>query len=149
MASWTERLSLLTQTAVDKGKDVAEITRINIDIAGEESSIRRLISEIGKYVVDQHLLADDPTVSQKLEKICACRQRIDTGNARLRELKGQDLCPSCGGSVARGSKFCDKCGAMMPIADAEVVPAQKKCPGCGEQIDGKAIFCPNCGAKTV
>lgn len=149
MAGWTEKLSRFTQTAVDKGKDVAEITRINIDNAGEESNIRRLLAEIGKYVVESHLLSEDPTVAQKLEKIEACRKKINEGNARIRALKGQELCPNCGGSVNRGARFCDQCGAMMPIANAEVIPAQKKCSVCGEDIDGKLMICPNCGAKMV
>lgn len=49
------------------------------------------------------------------------------------------VCPSCGKTVAEGSKFCPECG--KPISTT------KFCPECGAKVDGGAKFCPECGKK--
>ena len=49
------------------------------------------------------------------------------------------VCPSCGKTVAAGSKFCPECG--KPMAKS------KFCPECGAKVDAGAKFCPECGKK--
>ncbi len=49
------------------------------------------------------------------------------------------VCPSCGKSVPKSSKFCPECGAAMPKA--------KFCPECGAKVGDNAKFCPECGQK--
>jgi hypothetical protein len=49
------------------------------------------------------------------------------------------VCPSCNATVAKGTKFCPKCGAPMPQA--------KKCATCGADLAEGTSFCPGCGSK--
>jgi len=46
-------------------------------------------------------------------------------------------CPKCGASVEDGSKFCDECGAAIPVG--------KGCPKCHVQLKPNAKFCSECG----
>ena len=78
------------------------------------------------------------------------------------EVKGVK-CPSCGGSVPEGSKFCPKCGkpmqAVCPKCGASVAADSKfcpecgqplgvtKCPECGAELPAGSKFCPKCGKK--
>jgi RNA polymerase subunit RPABC4/transcription elongation factor Spt4 len=49
------------------------------------------------------------------------------------------VCPSCNANVAKGTKFCPKCGAPIPQA--------KKCATCGAELAEGTSFCPGCGSK--
>lgn len=49
------------------------------------------------------------------------------------------VCPSCGKTVAAGSKFCPECGKPMA--------KNKFCPECGAKVSENAKFCPECGKK--
>lgn len=47
-------------------------------------------------------------------------------------------CPSCGGQIPAGSKFCSQCGAKIGGAT---------CPQCGAEVPAGSKFCPKCGTK--
>jgi tetratricopeptide (TPR) repeat protein/RNA polymerase subunit RPABC4/transcription elongation factor Spt4 len=51
-------------------------------------------------------------------------------------------CPSCGASIAAGSKFCPECGTKIPEN-----PTAKFCGNCGVKLPPGVKFCPECGAK--
>jgi predicted nucleic acid-binding Zn ribbon protein len=56
-----------------------------------------------------------------------------------REAAATVLCPSCGGAVLPGQRFCTACGAALsdvcPGCGAGVLPGQRFCTGCGRQLD--------------
>lgn len=54
-------------------------------------------------------------------------------------------CQQCGERLAKGSKFCMKCGAKVEEIKPE--PTANFCQQCGEKLDGAAEFCENCGTK--
>ncbi len=70
------------------------------------------------------------------EKPAAANSSASTDNVSS---DAASVCPSCGKSVAAGSKFCPECGAKMPI--------KKFCPECGLQVAEGSKFCPECGKK--
>src|SRR5215470_10758468 len=47
------------------------------------------------------------------------------------------LCTSCGTANREGAKFCDACGAPLPLA----------CPSCGTANRPGAQFCDECGVS--
>src|SRR5262245_30648700 len=46
-------------------------------------------------------------------------------------------CPNCGAGVRDGSKFCVKCGTLLP----------RTCPSCAHGIAPDDLFCAQCGAS--
>lgn len=56
-------------------------------------------------------------------------------------------CPSCGGIIPAGKKFCPDCGS--PVQQAAPAPAagDRFCPKCRKMVATK--FCPDCGSETV
>lgn len=46
-------------------------------------------------------------------------------------------CPSCGTEAGPGDRFCQQCGASLPIT----------CPECGASLKPGARFCTQCGAQ--
>jgi class 3 adenylate cyclase len=46
-------------------------------------------------------------------------------------------CPSCGAPSGAGAKFCQECGAKLPLG----------CPGCGTIVAADQKFCAECGRR--
>lgn len=59
-------------------------------------------------------------------------------------------CPSCGGVVQPGTRFCPQCGTDFQVAAASAgaaapAAARLACPGCGAGVKPGARFCGVCG----
>lgn len=143
---WSEKINQITKTAVTKSKEVAEITKLNMEINTAEQKIRELAAQIGLIVADQKLLAEHEPVAALTAQIEALRETVAKAQGTIRGIKNLDVCPSCGAQVSRTSRFCDKCGHPMERSE----PAQAEdavCPACGAPLEPEAAFCSNCGAK--
>jgi len=58
-------------------------------------------------------------------------------------------CPSCGGAVPVGAKFCQHCGAAIPDLAPAASTQGEFCAACGAELAEGSKFCSECGAKTV
>lgn len=113
--------------------------------------------------------------STRLQTVCANlaaqSKRIGAvageGAAKLPGLFGRFLvpagtCEGCGGKLARGKKFCPRCGRPVPepkicrkcggkVASGEKfcpqcgTPVFETCRGCGAKLEACQEFCPQCG----
>ena len=55
-------------------------------------------------------------------------------------------CPSCGGAVRPGARFCKHCGTSLQTPEpAEPEPEPARCPACGKNVRPGARFCAHCG----
>lgn len=151
MAGWGEKFSKMTQSAVNKSKEVAEITKLTLNNNSLEAEITTVSNQIGEYVVANNLLAEDEIVGQKLQQIEELKAAIEANNAKIRELKNIAICESCGAEVPLTSNFCDKCGAQMkkpePVVEEAPAPEVKVCANCGKELALDVVFCPECGTK--
>lgn len=151
MAGWADKLSRLTQNAVNKSKYMAEVTRINIEISNYESNLKQLLNEIGQYVVDNGLLQDNADIQEKLARIAEVQSRIDADKELVETMRKANVCPNCGNPLEPDVNFCSKCGASripMPAAKpAQPAAAKAVCPNCGNELESGELFCPNCGQR--
>lgn len=150
MAGWGEKLNKMTQTAISKSKEMAEVTKLNMEINSFNQNIKEIYNKVGEYVLTNGLLADDTAVAEFAEQVAAIKANIAANQEKLLEVKNIYVCPGCGAEVPRTSKFCDKCGKEMPKvteAEAEAAPAPTVCKSCGTQLEAGALFCGNCGTK--
>ncbi len=51
------------------------------------------------------------------------------------------VCPNCKNEIKEGSKFCPRCGTL--------IPKQRRCSKCETPLDPSARFCPGCGAPNL
>ena len=139
------------QSAITKTKNMADISKLNGQVSGEENKIRGLYAQIGKLYFE--LYPDTP--DERLAPLCASIREsllvIESCNEQITEIKGIKRCPQCGAEIASAAAFCSVCGCSMTAckpqeADAEA-PCGPKCPKCGFAAVPGDAFCGNCGNK--
>ncbi len=150
MAAWKESVSRFAQSAVSKSKEVAEVTRLNMEIGNLEQRIKETHASLGRYMLEhpEFLPVGDAQVDEFRRQIEEVQGQIERDRVAIRNLKNIELCPNCGAEVAKGNLFCSRCGAhIAPAQPSQPEPAPVLiCPQCGQPLDEGAIFCGNCGA---
>jgi len=146
---WGDKLNQITKSAVSKSREMAEITRLNMEISSKEQKIRELAAQIGISVVDRQLLPENEEIAGLAAQIEALREAIAKNRALIQEIRNINICAKCGAEVSHTSKFCDKCGSPMDRSALETPAAAPApvCPECGEQLEPGALFCTSCGTK--
>ena len=115
----TKKAKGVAAVAADKAKDAAELTKINIAIAGEQREIDKTYRAIGEWYVNEYEGEIPDGVRDLVEAVVASK-------AKIAELEAA------------------KVAAKENGPEVEVVADEKVCPICGAKADSK--FCPQCGA---
>lgn len=149
MAEWKASVSRFAQNAVSKSKEVAEITRINMEISNIEQKIKKAQRELGAYVLEHPEVVNvqDETISALLAEAAEGGEELAKQKQTLMDVRNVNICDSCGAEVSRTSKFCGKCGAPMDRSVLETSEATNTCPDCGAPLEEGMAFCANCGKK--
>lgn len=102
-------------SAGKKATEMAQATRVNLQIFDLNTECEVLYKEIGKIVYDIHIGIETP--EEEMESRIA---RIDENRARAAELKAKlaearvgVVCPNCGKPCNKDDGFCAACGAQL------------------------------------
>lgn len=149
MMNWGDKFNQMTKSAISKSKEMAEITRLNMEISNYEQKMKELAAQIGMDVVERQLLADDEQIAELASQIRKLQESILKDQATIQDIRNINICANCGAEVSRTSKFCDKCGSPMDrtVLETSAASAVPTCPSCGEKLEAGALFCTNCGTK--
>ena len=79
-----DKLGSMAQSAVDKSKELAEITKLNLSISNSENKIKEIKSEIGNYVFSNNLLREVPELSELFMRRLAS---IEADRAKIAEIQ--------------------------------------------------------------
>ena len=113
------------QTAVNKTKDLTEITRLSARVSDLQRKNEQLYATIGKLYLEHY--GDDPEDMFKgaVLSIKENQKKIVSYKEDIKQIKGIKKCASCDADVPSGSQFCPKCGAKVEdddiVADVEAV----------------------------
>lgn len=119
MAVWSDKIAKVTQSAISKSKEVAGVTKLNMEVGALNQDIRNIQTQVGAYVLNNGLLLEDSFVAGWAEKVNAHKADIDAKNEKIMELKNIAVCPGCGREVSRDNRFCEHCGTEIVIKTAE------------------------------
>lgn len=125
MASWSEKLNQMTQSAISKSKEVAGVTKLNLEISTLNQNIKNVQTEVGAYVLENGLLLDDASVAEWAAKVASLKAEVEANTEKIHGLKNVSVCPGCGAEVSRNSKFCDKCGTAIVIKVSDPVESDE------------------------
>ena len=76
----------IAQSALNKGKEIADITKLKRDIKIEEDIIKSYKMVIGEYVTANDLLREDELVFDQRSKILKSQAKLDELKAKLEKM---------------------------------------------------------------
>ncbi len=106
------------QAAGSAGKratELAQTTRINLQIFDLNTECEVLYKEIGKLMYDVHqgIEADEDGIAERLAKIDGRQEKIAALREQISQLRSSVRCPNCGKLCSRADTFCAACGGSL------------------------------------
>lgn len=158
-----EKLSSAGKDVAKKTKELADVTKLNMQIGGEEDNIKNQYIEIGKLYYGLFSSSPDERLASLCSSVTESLNKISTYKEQIQAIKGVKKCEKCGAEISDSSAFCSVCGNKASTAE-EKEPEEAKvetkeeavavedspapvCPNCNEPVDKDASFCPKCGQK--
>ena len=86
MAKWGEKFSRATQAAISKSKEMAEVTRLNVEISTYTQNMKELYTQVGEYVIKEGLLPEDEEVANKRKEIETLQVSIQLDTDKVNEI---------------------------------------------------------------
>ena len=77
----------LSNAALSKGKDLAEITKLNIDITTLEAKINEAKKNIGNVIVSNNIEIDNAEIKDEISKINDLKNEIQSKKGMIEELQ--------------------------------------------------------------
>ena len=146
-----DKISKLSQDAIQKTKDMSDSVKISNAIREEENQQNILYQKIGELYYHDCKDAAQGDFLVWCQQITESKNRVAEWKSRLQTIKGVSICPNCHSEVPVNSVFCNNCGAKMPQAtvqtEDQTVKSGKICKNCGMPIPEGHVFCTNCGTK--
>ena len=141
-----KKFSQVGQTAVQKTKEMSDISKINGLISDEEKKINNNYHQIGKLYVEIHNNNFEKDFADMITAIHESETKIRDYKLQIQTIKGILRCENCGAEVPNNVSFCSSCGTkiLKPVQNTtenNII----KCIGCGVTIDKNARFCTSCG----
>ena len=140
------KLTSVSQSAVQKTKDVADIAKINSEISELERTVNNLYGQIGKLYVAKHAADYESDFAGMIASVIESERKIAECRQRIQDIKGVVRCEKCGADIPVGAAFCSYCGAPTPKSTASSNTQNlEKCASCGAMIPQGTRFCTACG----
>lgn len=117
------------ESAGRKATELAQSTRLNLQIFDLNTECEVLYKEIGKLVYDVHqgIEQDDEAMQNRLAKLDDIHARIAELREQIGMLKSSVRCPNCGKQCSRTDVFCPACGSAL-IFPTEAVSEEEPVP---------------------
>lgn len=149
MAFFDEIGKKITQTgqkAVQKTKDIADITKLNANVSDEEKKIYNLYNQIGQLYVSVH--GDNPETDFEtlVSQLKLSIEKTDTLKKQIQDIKGVIRCASCGAEIPNNAVFCSSCGTSVVQQEKVNLSNLITCSSCGKMVEKGMNFCTFCGS---
>ena len=136
-ADLAEQSKQALDTAVEKSKGLAEQGKLAVENQKQAQVIADAQAQIGAYVSENNLLAEDEFVLGQMSVIAAAQEIVDRNTARIAELKAE--------AEKKPEEPEERC-CCCEKSEAHVCE-ERFCPKCGAQVRTDAVYCQACGAK--
>lgn len=139
-----KKITHVSQSAVQKTKNMTEIAKLNSAISDAEKAITDNYTAIGKLYMLRHSDDYEAEFAAMVTAIKDLETKMVEYREQIASIKGIVRCDKCGCELPGNAAFCSSCGAevIRPEAPAENVI---HCKGCGAVIENDVRFCTACG----
>ncbi len=141
-----KKISQAGHEAVEKTKDMAEITRLNSVIKEKNEQADEIFRKLGEAYFNRHRNDAEPALKPMVAELISVKNVIAESENAVAEIKGVRRCPHCDEEVEDGLTVCPYCHKAMPKADAPITDENRIiCPKCGYPMKQGSNFCIMCG----
>jgi hypothetical protein len=81
------RVTDLAQAGAAKAREIAEITKLKVNNASEEDTIRKAYLELGKLYYAERAMAPEAPYAAACEKITASKEKIEYNKQKIADIK--------------------------------------------------------------
>ena len=146
-----KKITVTSQTMVQKAKGMADITGLKGQISDEQKKIDKYYQSLGKLYYNLKHEEPLPELSELVALITSSYYKIEELNKTISAIENIKTCPICGTPLEDDMIFCVGCGTKIQRPDnIEKNPPEQEskfCINCGCKIPIEAAFCTKCGAK--
>lgn len=142
-----EKLTNAGKDVAKKTKELADVTKLNMQIGNEEDNIKSKYLEIGKLYYELFSSSPDEKFTELCSSIAESENKINTYKDQIQEIKGVKKCSKCGAEIASSAVFCSICGNKTAEPDkasesSEVVE-NSECVQNNEAVESTEIIANN------
>lgn len=140
-----KKITWASQSTLQKTKDVADVVKLNSQIAEEEKLIQTNYTQIGKLYVSFYREEPEESFAELIKAIVESEKKIAAYTRQIQDIKGVQRCEKCGAEIVRGTAFCSSCGAPMSVVLSVENDEMVQCKNCGVMVRKGMRFCSSCG----
>ena len=104
-----------------KTENFVEIQKLKSQIHTANHEIAQNYEEMGEMIYRRYQQGEtlDAELTAICEDITELKAEVASCKDEIGQYRGESTCPECGASVPANAAFCMKCGAPMPVCEAE------------------------------
>lgn len=95
---------------LDKGRQVVDLSKINLKIENETANIEKLYANLGRVFYKINPLAPDVVYEDLFRTINGCEQQLAYLKREAKTISNRGKCGQCGNLMAVKDLFCAMCG---------------------------------------
>lgn len=138
-----KKLTQTGQGALEKTKQMTEISKLNIKLAEEDEQLEKLYANLGRLYYQQLNEKEPEILFQDIcQAVAGSIKNMNYYQKAINDLKGIKHCETCGEEVQEGACYCSHCGQHLDKeAQAQVY---RLCTNCGTVCSGLEEHCQKC-----
>ena len=140
-----KKLSDTGQGVINKGKNMAEVTKINASISDEEKKLKSYYVELGKLYFSLHEYDYEEEFADIMTAVKNSQSRISELKEKSQEIRKVLRCEQCGAEIPSEALFCNVCGAKVERKTVVSDNDKVQCSKCGNFVNKNLNFCTSCG----
>ena len=114
-----DKITKAGETALKKGRELADVTKINFAIAEEEKKRDGVYCQIGKLFVEKVEDRAEGEFLPLVDEANAILKKIEELKSSLKDIKGISICPKCNTELPADAIFCNVCGEKVKESEGE------------------------------
>lgn len=123
-----------------KTENFVEIQKLKSQIHTANHEIAQNYEEMGEMIYRKYQQGEalDPELTAICEDITELKTEVASCKEEIGQYRGESTCPECGANVPANAAFCMKCGAQMPVCEAEFEEGEVVNPSDADEDEVKA-----------
>lgn len=144
--SFFDKLTNAGKDMAKKTKELADITKLNMQISSEEDNIKNKYKEIGKLYYELYSSNPDEKFLEFCTAITESMGKISDLRNQINEIKGVKKCSNCGAEIASAAVFCSACGNKAVSEESTTAESSEEGNKAEESTDNSEVV-ENCDAN--